>query len=193
MPNAFFQGEKFFKGASPPPHPLGYGPIGYMCPITWSSAVCETWKSIAVPRSNWLPNICPKAFTYFGQVYLMWPIFVKNLLILGNVHLCGRMSCLSLIHFYCSLNHKFEVWFDLILKPTTNTDYCWRHFWIFLLFRSFVKSTSHIFVWESASVLCHITFFQNQYVVFPDRMSLIILAKLSKNPRARLNLSVSPV
>jgi len=62
-----------------------------------------------------------------------------------------------------------------------------------LLFRSFVKSTSHIFVWKIAFVIHHTKFFQNQYVVFSDRMSLRRLAKLCKNPRARRNLSVSPV
>jgi len=35
--------------------------------------------------------------------------------------------------------------------------------------------------------------FQNQHVVFSDRMSLRRLAKLYKNPRPPLNLSVSPV
>jgi len=47
-------------------------------PVATGLAVCETWKSIAVARSIWVPNNCRKAFAHFGQVYLMCPIFVKN-------------------------------------------------------------------------------------------------------------------
>jgi len=61
------------------------------------------------------------------------------------------------------------------------------------LFRSFVESTSHIFVWKIAFVFHHIKIFQNQHVVFSDRMSLKRLAKLYKKPRARPNLSASPL
>ena len=144
MPNAFFQGEKFFKGASPPPHPLGYGPMGYMCPITWSSVGCKTWKSVAVPRSNSLPNSC-KAFAHFGQVYLMRLIFVKKLVcqiflngqrliyVAGNCNenrknFMSQRNLLSL-----QMNHKLEARFDLNLEPTTNYIY-WRNFFIFLYF-----------------------------------------------------------
>ena len=35
-------------------------------------AVRETWKSIAVPRSIWLPNNCRKVFAHCGQGWLMW-------------------------------------------------------------------------------------------------------------------------
>ena len=55
-------------------------------PVATGLAVCETWKSIAVPRSSWLPKNCRKAFACFGQVYLMCLIIVKNLPILGKVH-----------------------------------------------------------------------------------------------------------
>jgi len=54
-------------------------------PVATGLVLCETWKSIAVPRSIWLPNNCRKAFAHFGQVYLMCLIFVKNLPILGKV------------------------------------------------------------------------------------------------------------
>ena len=51
---------------------------------TWL-VVCETWNSIAVPRSIWLRNNCRRAFAPFAQVYLMCLLFVKNLPILGKV------------------------------------------------------------------------------------------------------------
>jgi len=54
-------------------------------PVATGLAICETWKSIAVPRSIWLPNNCRKAFAHFGHVYLMCLIFVQNLLNLGKV------------------------------------------------------------------------------------------------------------
>jgi len=40
-------------------------------PVATELAVCETWKSIAVSRSTWLPSNCRKAFAHFGQVYLV--------------------------------------------------------------------------------------------------------------------------
>jgi len=40
-------------------------------PVATGLAVCETWKSIAVPRSIWLPNNCRKVFAHFGQGWLM--------------------------------------------------------------------------------------------------------------------------
>jgi len=51
MSSTFFQGDKNifrrFRRSLPP-----IITNLYMCPITWSSAACETWKSTAVPRSN---------------------------------------------------------------------------------------------------------------------------------------------
>jgi len=61
-------------------------------------------------------------------------------------------------------------------------------------FRFSFKSTSHIFLWEIAFVLYHIQKFSKiNTLFFSDRMSLRKLAELYKNPRARLNLSVSSV
>jgi len=54
-------------------------------PVVTGLVLCETWKSIAVPRSSWLPNNCRKVFAHFGQVYLICLIFVNNLSILGKV------------------------------------------------------------------------------------------------------------
>ena len=54
-------------------------------PVATGLALCETWKSIAVPRSIWLPNNCCKAFSHFGQVYFMCLICIKKLPILGKV------------------------------------------------------------------------------------------------------------
>jgi len=62
-----------FGGLNPPNPPCGDG------------TVCETWKSIAVPWSTWLPNNCREAFVHFGQVYLVCLIFVKKLPSLGKV------------------------------------------------------------------------------------------------------------
>jgi len=109
-------------------------------PVATGLAVCETWKSIAVPRSIWLLNNCRKAFAHFGQVYLMCRIFVKKcpfwarlINVAQNCNENRNFSCLNLIYFYCSLNHKLEMWFCSNLKSTTNDVY-WRKFWIFLYF-----------------------------------------------------------
>jgi len=83
--------------------------------------------------------------------------------------------------------------FCLNLKPTTNDVY-WRNFWIFLYF--FVRLLRALPTFLFGKLLLFFIIqklFQNQHVVFSDRMSLRRLAKLYKNPRARLNLSVSPV
>jgi len=41
-------------------------------PVATGLAVRETWKSMVMPRSIWLPNNCRKAFAHFGQGWLMW-------------------------------------------------------------------------------------------------------------------------
>jgi len=76
-------------------------------PVAKGLAVCETWKSIAVPRSIWLPNNCRTVFAHFRQVYLMCLIFVKNcafwarlINVAVNCNENRRISCLNLIYFY---------------------------------------------------------------------------------------------
>jgi len=36
-------------------------------PVVRGQVVCETWMSIVVPRSIWLPNNCRKAFAHIGK------------------------------------------------------------------------------------------------------------------------------
>jgi len=81
----------------------------------------------------------------------------------------------------------------LNLKPTTNDVY-WRNYFIFLYFFVQLLRALPTFLFRKLLLFFIIhKIFQNQHVVFSDRMSLRRLAKLYKNPRARLNLSVSPV
>jgi len=106
-------------------------------PVATGLAVCETWKSVVVPRSNWLPNNCRKAFAHFGQVDLMCMIVVKNFAHFGQGWFVWlkiavkieRISCVNVMYFYWRQNHKLEVRFDLNFKPTTNDVY-WRKFLI---------------------------------------------------------------
>ena len=77
-------------------------------PLATGLAVCETWKSIALPRSSWLPNNCRKAFACFGQVYLMCliivnicPFWARLINVAENCNENRKISCLNLIYFYC--------------------------------------------------------------------------------------------
>ena len=145
-----------------------------------TSAVCEIWKSIAVPRSNWLPNNCRKAFAHFGQVYLMWLFVVKNCPFFWARLLYVAEDCINknenrknfisqpnLLLLQIESQAWTDVWFNL--QPTNNDVY-WRNFFIFcLLFRSFLKCTYHIFVCKTAFVLHYIKIFPK-----PTRCILLI-------------------
>jgi len=74
--------------------------------------------------------------------------------------------------------------FCLNLKPTTNDVY-WRNFWIFLYFFIQLLRALPTFLFGKLLLLFIIQkYFQNQHVVFSDRICLRRLAKLYKNPRA---------
>jgi len=83
--------------------------------------------------------------------------------------------------------------FCLNLEQTTNDVY-WRNFLIFLYFFVHLLRALPTFLFGKLFLFFIISkIFQNQHDVFSGWMSLRRLAKLYKNPRARLNLSVSPV
>jgi len=83
--------------------------------------------------------------------------------------------------------------FCLNLKPTINNVH-WRNFGNFLyFFVHFLKALPTVLLGKLFLFFGIYKVFQNHHVVFFDRISLRRLAKLYKNPRASLNLSVSPV
>jgi len=61
-------------------------------------ALCETWKSVAVPRSTWLPNNCCKVFAHFGQV----PDFRKNFAHFGHGWLMWLKIVMKIEKFHVS-------------------------------------------------------------------------------------------
>jgi len=154
---------------------------------------------MAMPQSIWLPNNFRKAFAHFGHVYLMCLIFVKicpfwaRLINVAENFNENRISCLNLIYFYCRENHKHEMRFCLNLKLTTNGVYWWN-FWIFLYFFVHLLRALPTFLFGKL-LLFYVTwkFSKINTSFLSGRMSLRRLAKLYKNPRARLNLLVSPV
>jgi len=83
--------------------------------------------------------------------------------------------------------------FCLNFKPTINDVY-WRNFGIFLyFFVHFSRALLSVLLGKLLLFFSIYKDFQNQQVIFPDRMSLRRLAKKYKNPRERPNLSASPV
>jgi len=93
-------------------------------PVATGLAVCETWKSIAVPRSIWLPNNCRKAFAHFGQ-------FTYNLYISCDsmYTICShRLYKLSLQGLHCSYAPE-----STFLLSTELTNCTFSDFWCFSL------------------------------------------------------------
>jgi len=79
--------------------------------------------------------------------------------------------------------------FCLNRKPTTNDVY-WRNRWIFLYFFVRLLRALPTFLFGKLLLFFIIQKYFQNHVVFADRMSFRRLAKLCKNPRAPLNLSV---
>jgi len=80
--------------------------------------------------------------------------------------------------------------FCLNLKPTTNDVY-WRDFWIFLYFFVYLLRALPTFLFGKLILSSSYKKFSKiNTSLFSDRISLRRLAKLYKNPRARLNLPV---
>jgi len=84
-------------------------------------------------------------------------------------------------------DHNLEMRFCSNLKSTTNNVYR-RSFGIFLLLRSFVKCTSHVFVYKITFVLHHIKNFPRSTRCFFDRISLGKTCKVARLCKTREDL-----